>query len=650
MTGRHGSSGTATTLTTDMRTDSIPHQARTNIVSSVDWPQVSRTTERELHNREKYAPAVSAFRWWARRPHSVMGALLDAAMERYGRDLTVADPFSGGGTVAFEAVRRGLKTYAQDLYPWPTYGLSTAMRPVEPESLKGAGIELLAGLDTLRSLYRRRDGRELSHVIRVRSVKCVSCSHTQFQYPYPLISLLSRSTSNTRAYFGCAACGAVSVRHADVQRFSCGECGFHQPGQEALNCCPHCADRRASPGNGSTAIWHPILVQEVIEGVRRAFLRPLERGDPVADLETIRMPSPLKVKIEDGVETRRLVTAGFRTWGDLYTNRQVFILVSALQAVKRLSVDDAVKDRLALAVLGAAEMPGYISRWDRFHLKQFEGLANHRYSRCGIAVESNVLAAVGRGSLDLRINAACKTAKWLRAAMGGRHRVATAHNSAPGRRPQRWNVLVTTGSSHRQALPDRSVHLVLTDPPYHDDVQYGELARLFHQWLSLYRPLKPIDERQEAVANPRRQGGKWTFPKLIGACLAESYRTLRKDGVLILTFHNKCLLAWRALADALVEAHFVVKAIAIVHSENADDHCKRNVGAMLDDLVLECTRRTTAVNSTHLAFEPTTAIEKNLAAVGLALAGAVKARDTRSLAQQYISNLKKFNGRKRLIE
>jgi adenine-specific DNA methylase len=210
--------------------------------------------------------------------------------------------------------------------------------------------------------------------------------------------------------------------------------------------------------------------------------------------------------------------------------------------------------------------------------------------------------------------------------------------------------MVTTGSSHRQTLPNRSVHVVLTDPPYHDDVQYGELARLFHQWLSIYHPLRQIDEDQEAVSNTRRQSGEQTFQKMITACLAESCRTLRKDGVLILTFHNKRLAAWLALANALLEANFVVKALAVVHSENGDDHCKRNVGAMLDDLVLECTRRTIKSRRTHLVFTPRSATEKNLAAIGLALASTIRARDTESLAGRYASNLTKLRGRRRLIE
>lgn len=629
--------------------DPIPHHGRGSLLSAVDWPRVGRTTERELHNRERYAPAVSAFRWWARRPHNVMGALLDAAIARYGKELTVSDPFSGGGTVAFEAVRRGLKTYAQDLYPWPTYGLSTTVRPINPDSLKQAAADLLVRFDTLRAMYRRADGRELSHVIRVRAVECDSCSHAQFQYPYPLVSLLSRSTRNTRAYFGCAACGTVSLRNMDVANFECGNCGLRQSTRESLDTCPHCSAPHPIRGS-SAATWHPVLVQEVSTSNSRLVLRKVEPGDPVADPKNLDVPPPLGARIQDGLETRRLISAGFKTWGDLYTKRQLLILATALQEVQRLPADLAIKDRLALAVIGAAEMPAYISRWDRFHLKPFEGLANHRYSRCGIAVESNVLAPFGRGSLPRRLNAAHKATDWIQTAVDAKPKVATVHNSSPGRRPNAWDVLVTTGSSHRQALPDHSVDLVLTDPPYHDDVQYGELSRLFHQWLSIYRPLRSIDEHQEAVSNARRRDGKASFQKMIAACLAESCRTLRKDGVLVLTFHNKSLVAWRALAGALAEAGFVVKAIAAVHSENGDDHCKRNVGAMLDDLVLECSRRSSAPRRTHLAFTPKTAADKNLAAIGLALATAVETKNTESLERQYVSNLAKLHGRRRMIE
>jgi len=89
------------------------------LMDRVDWRGLERLVVRQQRNRSAHAPVISLYRWWARRPHCFAGALLDAAKKQFRRDrFLVADPFSGGGTVAFEAARRGLPIYAQDLYPW----------------------------------------------------------------------------------------------------------------------------------------------------------------------------------------------------------------------------------------------------------------------------------------------------------------------------------------------------------------------------------------------------------------------------------------------------------------------------------------------------------------------------------------------------
>jgi adenine-specific DNA methylase len=392
-------------------------------------------------------------------------------------------------------------------------------------------------------------------------------------------------------------------------------------------------------------------VQEVTQvGERyRTILRKPESGDPIGDFTKTKVPRSLRRKIPRGVETRRLLANGFREWSDLYTARQISVLSGAIAMIKRLAVDQATKDRLALAVIGAAEMPAYISRWDRFHLKQFEGLANHRYSACGIAVESNVLAPVGRGTLSLRFKAASKAAKWAHETLHASPTVATCASAVRGRKPLKWNALITTGSSQKQVLPDRSVHLVLTDPPYHDDVQYGELAQLFHQWLAIYKPLESIDLSKEAVSNASRGSGTDTFEAIIAGCLSESHRTLHPRGRLVLTFHNKRIPAWQALAGALHAAGFSVSAIATVHSENGDDHCKRNVEAMLEDVVLECCKRSKSPISPRVTNLPRTVAEKNLVAMGLALATVVESGKPENIAAQYVTHLARLSGRKRLI-
>src|SRR3954451_4836224 len=104
------------------------------LIDHVNWSKLDARVSRQQRNRSAYSPVISLFRWWARRPHSFAGALLDAAKVEFRRDcFLVADPFSGGGTVAFEASRRGLPVYAQDLYPWPSKGLATALTGADPD-------------------------------------------------------------------------------------------------------------------------------------------------------------------------------------------------------------------------------------------------------------------------------------------------------------------------------------------------------------------------------------------------------------------------------------------------------------------------------------------------------------------------------------
>jgi hypothetical protein len=379
-------------------------------------------------------------------------------------------------------------------------------------------------------------------------------------------------------------------------------------------------------------------------------LRQIQPTDPVHAEPAAGLHASLDSPIPAGVETKRLLDAGFTRWGELYTARQASVLIRALDCIKRSSHPEAIKDRLALAVLGTAEMPAFASRWDRFNLKPFEGMANHRYSSTNLVVESNPLSPVGRGTVSRRFISASKALAWLADMPGRTPKVMATRPGGRGRFPTNWDVLVATGSSETQALRDGSVNIILTDPPYHDDLQYGELARLFHAWLSIYIPLKGINEREEAVPNHVRGTSTDAYETTIANCLAESRRTLAPKGCLVLTFHNKQLVAWRALAGALWRAKFSVKALAVVRSENGNDHCKRSVNAVLHDLVIECIPRTRNTRQPYLEFSPRTLAEKNLAAVGLALATCEAKNDPQYLKERYLDNLALLGTTSRLIE
>jgi putative DNA methylase len=144
---------------------------------------------------------------------------------------------------------------------------------------------------------------------------------------------------------------------------------------------------------------------------------------------------------------------------------------------------------LEAAVVGSTEMAGFLSRWDRWYLKSYEAMAGHRFKFTTFATEPNVWGtnASGRGTVLRRLGALTRAAQWLRERTG-RQLIVEGPMSPKARRsplPRNIDVRVVEGSSEHLLLPSGSVDLVLTDPPYHDDVQYGELSLPFRTWAGL---------------------------------------------------------------------------------------------------------------------------------------------------------------------
>lgn len=601
------------------------------LVDHVDWHSLDNLVAEQQRNRAAHTPVISLFRWWARRPHCFAGAVLDAARKELRREtFLVADPFSGGGTVAFEAVRRRLPIYAQDLYPWPSRALATALTETVPEEFGSAASALLETLNPLRKSYFRRRGQEdweVSHIIRVRTTECPQCSKRIYLFREALISLCSRSSKEEYALFGCTACGAISRRRRGVRTFICDSCrvrsGTRVPSTllKAQFRCPHCAGSfDLSDVIGSTIEWHPVLIREhSLSDPTSTRLRVATDEDPVQD-NVKPLDCPLRIEIPEGLETDSLKRYGFRFWDDIYPQKQLDIITSALSEASKLKASVPVKEHLRLAILGAAEMAGYLCRWERYHPKALEAIANHRFSRSTIAVETNLLSPCGRGTLPRRFRATEKALRWMKS---NGFSMPTMYAESSNRRRVVHGALVVTGSSEKQLLRTGSAQLVFTDPPYHDDLQYGELARLFHVWMGEYPTVEARHEKLEAVPNKVRGTTTKDYEDSIAACLRESSRALARDGRLLLTFHNRDLRAWKALARALLRAGFYVVGLATVTAENSADHSKRGKQCFMSDLVIECRpKRRARYRARQLMVRGVrrTLERRNLQAIGYALA------------------------------
>jgi hypothetical protein len=151
------------------------------------------------------------------------------------------------------------------------------------------------------------------------------------------------------------------------------------------------------------------------------------------------------------------------------------------------------------------------------------------------------------------------------------------------RRHQALAVRVTQGAASAIDLPDKTIDCAVLDPPYYDNVMYGELSDFFYVWLKRTAGLLfpehfasyLTDKDHEAIANPFRFRGQSRAMKLAGrdyqermaAIFAECRRVLKPNGVMTVLFTHKASGAWDALATGLVDAGFAITASWPVNTE-----------------------------------------------------------------------------------
>ena len=570
----------------------------TGVLERFDSVAVSLRAAREVRNREIHLPPVSVYRWWARRTEAVFGGILDAFFSNRSGSGLVVDPFSGGGVIPLAAVIRGHSVYAQDLNPWATQGLAGMLRLPSPSEIHQLERQLQEAAETLlRSAYATTfssgEPATISHTFRVATAKCSKCGVRSRLFPYAMVSLLTRKErGRPEAILSCPRGHLFYGKIGAVTR--CRECGVQtDPGAEYTSertvVCQQCRhveklQTRATHGDWR---WEVVLVERTAGRSRELALAS---PDEIRQAENPRWKPTLNLGcIPDGQETKVLLRHGFHHWHDLYPPRQRSVMEALLAMSESVATDDRALAALRMAIYGSAEMAGLLSRWDRWYLKSYEAMAGHRFNFTTLPAEPNVWGAArsGRGTVTRRLALFAKASAWLQERIAGPLTVIGPVPPSTRRRTLRQgvNAYLVEGSSERMSLPSRSADLVLTDPPYHDDVQYDELSMPLRAWsrLSMQKLVN------EAVVNSTNgfTADSYDYRALLSRIFRECQRILKPTGCLILSYANRQPEAWIDLFAALQLAGFWGVNYAIVHSENETDHAKRGIRACALDLMME---------------------------------------------------------------
>lgn len=159
--------------------------------------------------------------------------------------------------------------------------------------------------------------------------------------------------------------------------------------------------------------------------------------------------------------------------------------------------------------------------------------------------------------------------------------------------------LLCKSSSELTEFADQSLDLVITDPPFGDNIFYSDLSNFFHAWLrlslrhkypELFEPTK-TPNAQEALA-PRllaEQDANEYYKVRLTACWAEACRVLKDGGLLAFTFHHSEDSQWAIVLESLFDAGFLLEQTFPV----ASDENKGSVGAKGTeyDIIHVCRKR-----------------------------------------------------------
>lgn len=592
-----------------MRARNTLSDGRARLIETDRFPFefVSALAERESWRKEVYRPVYHVHKWWASRLGSVfrgiiLGCLLgqtaDLEEEFYDRhrfsDVSVFDPFTGSGTTVGEAHKLGCAALGRDINPVACESVRVALGALSRRQLEEGFSHLSATVGhQIRELYRCEgdNGKEADvlYYFWVKTVPCPNCNADVDLFSTYAFARNAYPTQKPEIQVYCPLCGNVfPALHTD----------------DSVRC-PACHgqfDPHAGPADGQKvtcqACRQPFSISQAIRSLGRppdhrlyAKLILLPTGDKrytrasQKDVERYRTCSAVLASevaqgaihlpdalLSDGNNTRQALGYNYHRWRDFFNDRQLLGLGWLQAAITQLP-DKITRDAFLLLFSGVLEFNNLFASYKG----EGTGAVRHMFSHHilkpeRMPVEANIWGTPkSSGSFSNLFKSRILRLLDYRAApfevtllgAGKRHRSSLPFSGCieddwPPKTAESGSIHISCGSSDDSQLPSESVDLVVTDPPFFDNVHYSELADFFFAWQKLFPRgfIQPApstrhpSEVQDADAD--------RFAQKLKAVFIECRRVLKNEGLLAFTYHHSSNEGWTSLAEAIFGARFSV--------------------------------------------------------------------------------------------
>ena len=594
---------------------------------------------REKQIQQNYRPVIGIHKWFARRPGTIFRNLLLAefngsepletgywrAHDFHG---VIADPFMGGGTPVFEANRLGFSVVGADINPMAFWVVRQSLSQLDLKAFQNAAESAAADVErVVGGLYRTKcekcgKSAEAKYFLWVKTETCPHCNTENDLFPG---HLLAEAERHPRHVVVCRHCGILNEYEqpprADDPR-PCRKCrkpvSVEGPAQRQRVVCRKCGLKYAYPQR--TLIPHPPVHRLWAIEYHCARCKPGHAGrffkapdkDDLAAIEQAKamlaahndLPIPQE-EIPPGDETARLLRWGYRSYREMFNDRQLLGLGLLLKRI--LSVADRELRYALLTVFSDfLRYQNMLCRYDTYALKCQDIFSVHGFPVGLVQCENNLLGVpkVGSGSFRHFVE------KYLRAKQycvspfetefdGKRKRIVPIPGERIGARlvgrfprgDEREAWLLAAPATQAK-LPLNSLSGVFTDPPYFDNVQYAELMDFCFAWLRLglkdeFREFAGLTTRngQELTGNITLGRGLEHFTEGLSAVFCHYAAALRAGAPFVFTYHHNNPEAYLPLVVAILDAGMTCTASLPAAAEmTASMHIAGTASSSLDSV------------------------------------------------------------------
>lgn len=555
-------------------------------------------------------PIYQIHKWWARRLGGVFRMLLIASFSdqqetrrdawkkwMYGYSLEgkmVLDPMMGGGTTVVETLKLGGKVVGTDINPVAWFVTKKEVEPINLAEVQKCFETLEESVGSeIKKLYETRcvNGHtaEIMYAIWHKQFDCAECGKV-----VPVLQDYVISEKENEMVIFCPSCKSIFTRNRNVKSIvTCTNCSYRfnprlGTARKGHVKCPHCrhtesvidAVKRKGGPLEINLFCIEYYCKECGRHYKRAEPEDIKKySEAEKTFSRLREKLPFPKEVIPGMPNNdRPKNHGYEFFHQLFNTRQLLCLSMLLKGIQQIE-DRNAREFLLLVFSSCLETNNLFCKYETKWQKSSAMFGVPGYLPVDRTAENNVWGTkYGRGTFTKCYQKMLRAKRQVDAAHmadknahNGEWFTHTASSLKDLKESKRNALLFCANSESLSFMPNESVDLIATDPPYFDSLNYSRLADFFYVWLRIalkddyecFKPKTSARER-EVVMNSAAKRTADELVESLTKIFAECNRVLKPNRPMVFTFHHTQDWAWRGLLKAvnaggfsIVESHFI---------------------------------------------------------------------------------------------